>query len=229
MWPSRVTFLFLTCWVRCSKSHTRLTDVLLAFCFLLRHLLCRWTMAGMTDSSHWCPCRQPAGPSPPSSYLKMRRGCPLASASCSHLLHPSSVYRSPAFSFPSLQTRFNPVHVDLLLVHFCPPPSPPGSRQTSCLTNSKAFASEFSGCPVRCGPSHVNVPQSPVLSWLQGYSGRTYHPRVLLNLWLWACLCTSPGPSKSPWLKCLVYNPNQRWPSFPDIPHFSRGSPIYPT
>lgn len=102
------------------------------------------------NSSHWCPCHQPDGRSPPSSYLKIRRDCSLASDSCSHLLHPSSVYRSPAFSFPSLKTLFNPWPIDLLLVHFCPPPSPLGSRQTSCLTNSKAFASEFSGCPVHC-------------------------------------------------------------------------------
>lgn len=37
------------CWVRCSKSHTRLLDVLLAFCVFAVSLLCRETMTHQAD------------------------------------------------------------------------------------------------------------------------------------------------------------------------------------
>lgn len=37
------------CWVRCSKSHTRLLDVLLVFCVFAVSLLCRETMTHQAD------------------------------------------------------------------------------------------------------------------------------------------------------------------------------------
>lgn len=105
------------------------------------------------DSPGRCPCSQPAGSSPPPSFLKLRGDRPLASDGWSHLFHLSTALL-PLY-FPSLGHCLT--LCTQILVHFCPPPC----RHTEYPTHSAAFASEFSG-PVRC--LSVSPPPAPEIS-----------------------------------------------------------------
>lgn len=73
------------------------------------------------------------------------------------------------------------------------------------------------------GPLPVNVPQGPILSWLQDYPGRTSHPPQFFRTSGSGPTSAFPwglGPGKSPWLKYLVYSSNQQWASLPDFLYF---------
>ena len=129
-------------------SH-RLTDVVSVLCFAVSPL-CRETSTALTDSPRWCPCSQPAGSSPPPSFLGFWR-----------LVSLSSVHCSPASLLPKPGNTVEPCA--RMLVCFCPPPC----RHTEYLTPSGAFAwallalcaAFLSGPPTR--PRRpVNVPEA---------------------------------------------------------------------